>query len=168
MRITPEHRTATILRVRGQIARGLSLADACAVERVKATTFISWMRRFGRDGNGGAGYPTSITRRALLAGWSEHQTLGGMGTSFAARVRTRVFADFSPTRGIALVVVESSPSAWIGDGCRRTEDTIAESLRSITEIRDAAKALVDSADGLDKIAERARAAFPWLPERIEA
>lgn len=171
MRYTPESRTAKILAVRARLASGESLAKACTAEELKPTTFIAWMRRFGPLGEGGKGYPRSISRSAVLGSIRDRVTMGGPGSSFNAWVTTRLVAEFDAKKGLELWFDSSSYSAWLSDTGRRAREGFHGGVGSIDELVSAVKEYGDAHRWLRfcpiTAAEKAREAFPWLPERIE-
>ncbi|MFM1866704.1 MAG: hypothetical protein RL591_112, partial [Planctomycetota bacterium] len=59
MQVTAKERALIIARVCERLATGQSLKDACALETkgattLKPSTFMLWVRRYGRDGGASA------------------------------------------------------------------------------------------------------------------
>jgi len=167
-----------IARIRARLATGLSLADACVsevkgAESLKPATFMLWARRYGASATPPMRASSAYLKRpclAVLGGDSISMTLGGVGTSFNAQIRTRLFAEFDPKRGMNLWYRSSSAIAQLSyDGRTQTEE-VAEGLRSLREIRRAVEDFGDPQYGsgvdADDATRRARASFPWLPKRI--
>ncbi|MFM7262063.1 MAG: hypothetical protein ACKO3W_15860 [bacterium] len=178
MRVTPQQRMEMIARVRAKLVTGVSLADACASEikgadSLKPATFMLWVRRYARSAKPSMHASSAHLKGpclAVLGDDSEFVTLGGVGTSFNAQIRTRLFAEFDPARGVNLWYRSTSALAQISyDGRSQTEE-IAEGLRSLREIRRAVEDFGDPQYGrgvdADDAIRRAHAAFPWLPTRI--
>jgi len=178
MRVTPRQRTDMIARVRARLATGLSLADACAsevkgAESLKPATFMLWARRYGASATPPMRASSKYLKGsclAVLGGDSIFMTLGGVGTSFNTEILTRLFAEFDPKRGVNLWYRSSSAIAQLSyDGRTQTEE-VAEGLRSLGEIWRAVQGFGDpqygSGIGADDATRRARASFPWLPNRI--
>gem|GEM_PF-5116585 len=182
MRVNPTERAAMLQRVCARLAEGLSLARACAAEvkvrrtgteeSLKPATFMLWMRRYGVDGK-----PTKSSRllgpmQARLGGSRDTSTLGGVGSSFNATIRTRLLADFDIHHGIELWYCSSSPTAWLSDAGRVASEVVASKLRSLAEIRREVEQYGDPQYGeavdANDAAARAREAFPWLPDKIGA
>jgi len=165
-----EKRTGKILAIRKRLHLGELLSTACAAEGVKPTTYLAWMRKYGPEGTGGAGYPRSICRRVVLERRSEYITMGGPGSSFTARVTRKLVAEFRPEYGVELWFNDTSMSAWLSTEGRHASEGVGGGLRSLDEISDA----VDMTRGSEgwkgfsgyQAAMAAAEAFPWLPEAI--
>ena len=193
MQVTAKQRALIIARVCERLATGQSLNDACAAEvkgatALKTSTFMLWVRRYGRAGGAGADGKTVeqgeqsparkrvpynrmlSSKSAVLGGSNDWLTLGGVGTSFRARVWTKLIAEFSESEGIELYYRSSSFTAWIADSGRVTHEVVGSGLRSIEAIWEAVAAFGDPqySYGVDpgRAANNAREAFPWLPEEI--
>jgi hypothetical protein len=170
MKITPERRTETIKRICAHLVTGISLAEACKNEKTKVTTFFAWMRKYGPEGTGGPGYPRPIKRTVVLGRDRDTITLGGVGTSFNATLRSRLCASFDPEEGIEFSMVSSSPLAQLSDEGRRVIEELASGIRSVEEADDAlCGAETQFGVSFDSCiaADRLLRAFPWLPERID-
>jgi hypothetical protein len=193
MQVTAKQRALIIARVCERLATGQSLNDACAAEvkgatALKTSTFMLWVRRYGRAGDVGADgktveqgerspvqkvvpfYGMRSSKCAVLGGSGDWLTLGGVGTSFSSYVRTRLIAEFDEKKGIELCYRSSSFTAWIADSGRVTHEVVGSGLRSIEAIWEAVAAFGDPqySYGVDpgRAANNAREAFPWLPEEI--
>ncbi|MDI9403251.1 MAG: hypothetical protein QM516_05210 [Limnohabitans sp.] len=159
----------------------MSLARACtaevkvrrtgAEESLKPATFMLWMRRYGVDGKPSKSSRLLSPTQARLGGSRDTSTLGGVGTSFNASIRTRLLADFDIHHGIELWYCSSSPTAWLSDSGRVASEVVASNLRSLAEIRREVERHGDPQYGeavdANDAATRAREAFPWLPEAIK-
>jgi hypothetical protein len=193
MQVTAKQRALIIARVCERLATGQSLNDACATEvkgatALKTSTFMLWMRRYGRTGGAGADgktveqgerssvrkvvpfYGMRSSKCAVLGGSGDWLTLGGVGTSFSSYVRTRLIAEFDEKKGVELCYRSSSLNAWLSDDGHVMITDIDSGLRSIAEIRRAVDLAGDPQYGSgvdpDQAADNAREAFPWLPEEI--
>jgi hypothetical protein len=190
MQVTAKQRALIIARVCERLATGQSLKDACAAEvkgatALKTSTFMLWMRRYGRAGADGKtveqGERSSVrkvvpfygmrsSKCAVLGGSGDWLTLGGVGTSFSSYVRTRLIAEFDEKKGVELCYRSSSLNAWLSDDGHVMITDIDSGLRSIAEIRRAVDLAGDPQYGSgvdpDQAADNAREAFPWLPEEI--
>ena len=193
MQVTAKQRALIIARVCERLAHGQSLTDACAAEvkgatALKTSTFMLWMRRYGRAGDVGEDgktieqgerspvrkvapfYGMRSSKCAVLGGSGDWLTLGGVGTSFSSYVRTRLIAEFDEKKGIELCYRSSSLTAWLSDDGHVSIEDIDSGLRSIAEIRRAVELAGDPQYGSgvdpDQAADNARKAFPWLPEEI--
>jgi len=181
MRVNPAERAAMLQRVCARLAEGLSLARACAAEvkvrrtgaeeSLKPATFMLWMRRYGLQGTPSKSHRLLSPTQARLGGSRDTSTLGGVGSSFNATIRTRLLADFDVHHGVELWYCSSSPTAWLSDSGRVASEVVASKLRSLVEIRREVEQYGDSQYGeavdADDAAARAREAFPWLPEAIK-
>ncbi len=181
MRVNPDQRTAMLQRVCERLEEGLSLARACAAEvkvrrsgaeeSLKPATFMLWMRRYGLHGKPSKSDRLQGLMQARLGGSRDTSTLGGVGTSFNASIRTRLLADFDIHHGIKLWYCSSSPTAWLSDSGRVASEVVASNLRSLAEIRREVERYGDPQYGeavdANDAATRAREAFPWLPEAIK-
>lgn len=159
-----------IQRIIAALPSGCSLNAACAAEGITAGTFISWMRRFGPTGAGGPGYPRKIRIRTVLFRNSDFATFGGMGTSFSGDISGRVEAVFRSGTGVHIFTVASSQSVYLDEGSRRFICDF-DPCRSIEEIEKCLEeGIIYGAGSLEinlpNALAAARAAYPWLPERI--
>ena len=193
MQVTAKQRALIIARVCERLAHGQSLKDACAAEvkgatALKTSTFMLWVRRYGRAGGASADGKTVeqgeqsparkrvpynrmlSSKSAVLGGSNDWLTLGGVGTSFSSYVRTRLIAEFDEKKGVELCYRSSSLNAWLSDDGHVMITDIDSGLRSIAEIRRAVDLAGDPQYGSgvdpDQAADNARKAFPWLPEEV--